>query len=46
MSLEFSAEKLFERVIGSVIWIYLPFYAIYRLGRELIQEIFSNEEKK
>jgi hypothetical protein len=46
MANEFSAEKLFETAIGKVIWIYLPFYAIYRLGRELIQEIFSNEIKK
>jgi hypothetical protein len=46
MANEFSAEKLFEKAIGATIWIYLPFYAIYRLGRELIQEIFSNEAKK
>lgn len=46
MSNEFSAEKFFETIIGKVIWIYLPFYAIYRLGKELIQEIFSNEKKK
>ena len=46
MANEFSAEKLFETIIGKVIWIYLPFYAIYRLGKELIQEIFNKEKKK
>ena len=46
MANEYSAEKFFETVIGKVIWIYLPFYAIYRLGKELILEIFSPEKKK
>jgi hypothetical protein len=46
MANEFSAEKLFETLIGKFIWIYLPFYAIYRLGKELLREIFSNEGKK
>jgi hypothetical protein len=46
MALEFTAEKLFERVIEKTIWFYLPFYAIYRLGKELFQEIFSRGENK
>lgn len=46
MANEFSAEKLFESIIEKTIWIFLPFYAIYRLGKELIQEIFYKEKKK
>lgn len=41
-----NAEMLFEWIVGKTIWFYLPFYAIYRLGRELFQEIFSREENK
>jgi hypothetical protein len=46
MSLEFTAEKLFEAIIGKTIWFFLPFYAIYRLGKELIREIFYRGENK
>jgi hypothetical protein len=45
MANEFSAEKLFEGFVKKTIWFYLPFYAIYRLGKELLQEIFSKEKK-
>lgn len=42
---KFTAEEFFEWWVKHFIWFYLPFYAIYRLGKELLQEIFSREEK-
>jgi hypothetical protein len=46
MANEYSAEKLFASLVGKFIWIYLPFYAIYLLGKELIQDIFYKEKKR
>ncbi len=40
-----NAEALFEWIVRKTIWFYLPFYAIYRLSRELFQEIFRGENK-
>lgn len=40
-----NVEEFFEWIVGKTIWFYLPFYAIYRLGKELLQEIFSAEKK-
>lgn len=40
-----NAEELFEWFVSKTIWFYLPFYALWRFGRELIHEIFSKEEK-
>ena len=41
----FTLEELFEWIVKKTIWFYLPFYALYSFGRELLQEIFSKEEK-
>jgi len=38
-------EKFFEWWVKKFIWIFLPFYAIYKLGGELLRDIFSREEK-
>jgi len=38
-------EVLFEWFVKKTIWFYLPFYAIYKFGKELFREIFSKEEK-
>jgi|GEM_PF-1109843 len=40
-----NVEEFFEWIVKKTIWFYLPFYAIYRLGKELFQEIFSAEKK-
>jgi hypothetical protein len=42
---KFTAEEFFEWIVKKTIWFYLPFYAIWRLGKELIKEIFANEQK-
>lgn len=41
----FTAEELFEWIVKKTIWFYLPFYALWRFGGELLREIFSREEK-
>ena len=38
-------EKFFEWWIKKFIWVFLPFYAIYKLGGELLRDIFSGEKK-
>jgi hypothetical protein len=38
-------EKFFESFVKKTIWIYLPFYAIWILMKELFQDIFSSEKK-
>ena len=38
-------EKFFEWWVAKFIWIFLPFYVIYTLGKELLGDIFSREEK-
>lgn len=45
MADKFSAEAFFEKIVQKIIWFFLPFYAIYRLGSELFREIFSSEKK-
>jgi len=45
MPKQWSAEELFNWFVGKTIWFYLPFYALFRYGRELLQEIFSTERK-
>lgn len=37
-------EKFFERFVKITIWIYLPFYAIWKLTKDLLQDIFSKEK--
>ncbi len=38
-------EKFFEWWVAKFIWIVLPFYAIIKLGGELLRDIFSSKEK-
>jgi len=45
MPKKFTAEEFFEGIVKKTIWFFLPFYAIYRLGRELLREIFPGEKK-
>jgi hypothetical protein len=45
MPKDFTAEESFEWIVKKTIWFFLPFYAIWRLGKELILEIFSNEQQ-
>lgn len=45
MPKQWTAEELFDWFVRKTIWFYLPFYALYRFGKELIQEIFFKEEK-
>jgi len=40
-----SMEKSFEWWVKKFIWFYLPFYTIYKLGRELLGDILSKESK-
>lgn len=40
-----NAEELFEWFVKKTIWFYLPFYALFRLAKELFQEIFEKEKK-
>jgi hypothetical protein len=37
-------EKFFEGIVKKTIWIYLPFYAIWKLTKDFWQEIFSKEK--
>ena len=45
MAKMWTVEELFDWIVSKTIWFYLPFYALVRFSRELIQEIFSKEEK-
>jgi hypothetical protein len=38
-------EKFIEWWIKKFIWVFLPFYTIYKLGGELLREIFASEGK-
>lgn len=37
----YNAEEFFEWFVEKTIWFYLPFYALWRLTKELIQDIRS-----
>lgn len=45
MAKAWNVEVLFEWIVKKTIWFYLPFYAIYRLSKELFGEIFSRGKK-
>ena len=41
MPKQWSAEEFFDWIIAKTIWFYLPFYTIWRLTKELLEEIRS-----
>jgi hypothetical protein len=38
-------EKFIEWWVAKFIWVFLPFYAIYKLGGELLRDIFAPAKK-
>jgi hypothetical protein len=38
-------EKFIEWWVKKFIWVFLPFYAIWKLGGDLLREIFVSEKK-
>jgi hypothetical protein len=39
MPKQWSAEEAFDWIVDKTIWFFLPFYAMWRLTKDLIEEI-------